>query len=594
MGGSLAPIRVLPDDVVNQIAAGEVIERPASVVRELVENALDAGALRVDVEIDDGGIRRIAVADDGAGMDRDDARLAFRRHATSKITCLADLARSGTLRFRGEAMPSIASVARVRMRTRRPGDALGTELVGEGSGVREERAADCPDGTRIEVADLFGSVPARRKFLKSPVTEAGHVVTTLERAALARPDVRFSLARDGRAALLFLPTADARERAIAVLPPAVGERLVALEADLGSARLRGFVTPTDVARGTTADLHLYVNGRPVRDRYLLHLVGDAYRDALPPGRHPAGVLWLALDPEDVDVNVHPAKQEVRFRDPGSLRRLFSHGFRRALGAQERGRAWASEGAAGSVREPPPGAGFAAASDATAASDFEIFAPGAGATPAFPKGAARPTAFRSLRYLGQALGTYLVLEGPDGLVLLDQHAAHERVLFERLRGDLLAGKLERQALLLPVRVELSRTDAELLLAHAGVLARAGFELEEEEGSLRGGRGVALRALPAPLARAPRANWPLLLEETAAALRDPAARQSVDGLDGAFHAAFATAACHAACRKGDRLEPREVEALLVALDETVWYPNCPHGRPIWLHVDAAELERRFLRR
>jgi DNA mismatch repair protein MutL len=473
------------------------------------------------------------------------------------------------------------------MRTRRTGEAIGTELVGEGTGVGPAHDAACPEGTRVEVAELFGAVPARRKFLKSPITEAGHVIAVLERLALARPDVRFSLARDGRPLLLFPPTADARERAIAVLPPAVGERLVPVEADQGSARLRGFVTPTDVARGTTADLYLFVNGRPVRDRYLLHLVGDAYRDALPAGRHPAGVLWLSLDPDEVDVNVHPAKQEVRFRDPGALRRLFSDALRRALGVPERSRAWAQADLAPSVRELPPGGGFAAASASSAEPTHDLFA-GADAP------LVRPAAFRSLRYLGQALGTYLVLEGPAGLVLLDQHAAHERVLFERLRVDLLAGKLERQALLLPVRVELTRADADLLLARANVLARAGFELEGEGESLRGGLRVALRALPAPLARAPRTNWPLLLEETAAALRDPAARESRDGLEGAFHAAFATAACHAACRKGDRLEPREVEALLVALDEAVWYPNCPHGRPILLHLDAAELERRFLRR
>jgi DNA mismatch repair protein MutL len=325
----------------------------------------------------------------------------------------------------------------------------------------------------------------------------------------------------------------------------------------------------------------------VRDRYLLHLVGDAYRDALPPGRHPAGVLWLSIDPEDVDVNVHPAKQEVRFRDPGAVRRLVADGLRRALGATTRARVWGAQDAgAASVRELPLGGGFDVGGRG---GSIELGAPGA------PPGVAaeRPLAFRSLRYLGQALGTYLVLEGPRGLALLDQHAAHERVLFERLRSDLLAGKLERQTLLLPIRVELPRRDAELLLARASVLARAGFEIEEEEGSLRGGIRVALRALPAPLARAP-ANWPALLEETAAALRDPAARETRDGLDGAFHAAFATAACHAACRKGERLEPREVEALLLALDETVWYPNCPHGRPIWFLLDAAELERRFLRR
>jgi DNA mismatch repair protein MutL len=580
-------IRVLPDDLVDQIAAGEVVERPASVVKELVENALDAGGTRLEVALDAGGISRIAVTDDGCGLAPAEAELAFRRHATSKIASAEDLATVGTLGFRGEALPSIAAVARVRMRTRRARDASGVELIGEGSGISKVRPVGCPEGTRVEVAELFARVPARRKFLKSPQAEGTHAVRWLERIALARPDVRFALERDARPSLSFPPTADPRERAIAVLPASVGERLVAVEAERGSARLRGFATPTDVSRGSSGDLHLFVNARPVRDRFLLHLVREAYRDALPPGRHPACVLYLLVDPAEVDVNVHPAKWEVRFRDPGAIRELVRGGLRAALGAEARvwGRARPLDVVPRVAEAPLPFAGRSAAP-----ADFALL-------PAKDERAARAPRdrfrFSELRYLGQALAAYLVCEGPGGLILLDQHAAHERVLFERMRGAALAGRLPRQALLIPARVELPRSDADALLAHGELLERAGFELEEERGGLRGGVRFAVRALPAALAEAA-IDWQRLLEETAAALRDPAARDSVDGLEGALHAAFATAACHSARRKGERLDRAEVEALLRALDETVWYPNCPHGRPIWLHLEEAELERRFLRR
>jgi DNA mismatch repair protein MutL len=302
------------------------------------------------------------------------------------------------------------------------------------------------------------------------------------------------------------------------------------------------------------------------------------------------VIFLSADPELVDVNVHPAKWEVRFRDPRAVTDL----LRRAIGAAVRGGASARP----SERITPaflPGARpESRQTDFALANGFfgEATAADAALTTYSAEPARAPYVFSRLRYLGQALGLYLVLEAEGALVLLDQHAAHERVLFERLRSAHRTGKLERQQLLVPVRSELPRADAERLLAHAPALARAGFELESDESGLRGGAQVLLRSLPAPVASL-RADWPSLLEETAAALRETAPADAVDGLDGALHAAFASAACHAACRKGQRLEPREVQALLVALDETVWYPNCPHGRPIWLHLDSTELARRFQR-
>ncbi len=588
MEKSRRTVKILPDDLVNQIAAGEVVERPASIVKELVENALDAEASRIDVVIREGGIRFICVTDDGVGLSAADARLAFERHATSKIAAPEDLAAVHTLGFRGEALPSIASVARVRMRTRRHADPAGVELTGEGRGIERVEAAACPAGTRVEVADLFGLVPARRKFLKTPATEGTHAVRWLERIALARPDVRFSLERDGRPALLFLPTNDARERVIAALPSSIGERLEPVAARSEHASVSGYVTPTDVMRGSTADIHVFVNGRPVRDRLLLHVVREAYRDALPPGRHPAAVLYLTVDSGEVDVNVHPAKWEVRFRDPGEIRRLLRVAIQPAIAAPARRALLRDDaqlegvGFEGYVRETP-------------------FAPGphlqgfeSGSAPGLASDAAPPLPFREHRLLGQVLGTYLLLEREGALVLLDFHAAHERVLFERMRESLLAGKLERQALLVPVWIELPRSRADALEQAGEALQRAGFEVEIGETTAAGGVRVGLRSVPAALVGRSGTDWGEVLAETAAELLEPGAAQARGGIEGVLHDVLASAACHSAARKGDRLDPREAESLLQALDETLWVPNCPHGRPIALTLGEAELERRILRR
>jgi len=593
-------VRVLPDDLIDQIAAGEVVERPASVVKELVENSLDAESTRVDVAIRGGGAHWIRVTDDGLGMAPSDAELAFQRHATSKIASQSDLASVASLGFRGEALASIAAVARVRMRTRPAGDALGLELVGEGAGISRVSQLACPEGTSVEVAELFERIPARLKFLKTPTTESGQIVRWLERIALARPDIRFSLEKDDKPSLLFLPTADPRERAIAVLPPRVGSSLLAVEGETGNASLRGYATPTDVFRGSTADIHVFVNGRPVRDRLLLHLVRQAYRDALPPGRFPAVVLYLSVAHGDVDVNVHPAKWEVRFRDPGEIRQLIHDGLVRAIGLRERGSRSAQLPGPSLARDAaPPELGFTQlyprepaqhvrSRPEDAAAVFEALGPGP------PDSEARPRLpFHQHRYLGQLLGTYLVLEGDGALVLLDQHAAHERVLFERMRQALLEDKLERQALLAPIWTELSRSAADAIEGAIDLLARVGLEIELEGATARGSVRVAIRSVPAALVGRS-VDWEAMLGETAGQLVDPAAQETRGGLDAVLHGLLATTACHAAVRKHDRLQEPEVEALLQSLDEILWVPNCPHGRPIALTLGEAEIERRILRR
>jgi DNA mismatch repair protein MutL len=581
----MATIRVLPEGLINQIAAGEVVERPASVVKELVENALDAGASRIRVSIREGGVRSIEVLDDGSGMGRADAILAFERHATSKIRGPEDLAAVATLGFRGEALPSIASVALVRMLTRRGEDPVGTELAGRGRGIEQVRDAACPPGTRIEVDELFASVPARRKFLKSAATEAAHVLRWLERMALVRADVRFELERDGRPCLLLPATADARERLLAVLPPGLGEQLVPFGGSIAQARAHGFASPTHLMRGGSDGIHLYVNARPVRDRLLLFAVREAYRDALPPGRHPVVVLFLDVDPSEVDVNVHPAKAEVRFRDPAAIGQLVRRTLRAAVGVPAR----PATGDLYTVPATPRGSTVA---DAPAPGEFARAQPLPFATPARAS-SGHPLVFRALRYVGQVLGGYLVCERAGQLVLLDQHAAHERVLFERLRTAVSRDKVERQTLLEPLRVELARSAIDALLAERERLERVGFELEEIDAGARGEPRIALRALPALLAARGGLDWPELLDQTASWLRDPADSEIRDGIERALHHVAATAACHAALRKGDRVSPRDVDALLAALDETVWLPSCPHGRPIMSALEESEIERRFLR-
>jgi DNA mismatch repair protein MutL len=585
MSGAGTPIqprvRLLPDDLVDQIAAGEVVERPASVVKELVENALDAGGRRLRIEVRDGGASLVAVTDDGTGMTADDARLALERHATSKIASAADLVRIGTFGFRGEALPAIASVSRLRLRTRAKGALEGYELRIEGGKLLDARAAGGPEGTRVEVADLFENVPARRKFLKSATTEWGHVAEWLARAALALPEVHFDVRRDDRPAVCWPAVADPLERVAAVLSERDAEGLVALAAEEAAFRLHGFVSRPDAHRASAASLHLFVNRRPVRDRLLRHALLEAYRDVLPRGRYPIALLFLDVPPEAVDVNVHPAKWEVRFADPASVHRLVARGVREALS----GRRWIAPAPAAPTpmlaREGPrPGSDWVfAGRPAAAERPLPLTPAGAAEGPAPPPG----LCFGSLRLLGQALATYLIAETEDGLVLVDQHAAHERVLYERLRSAWREGGVARQPLLLTETVETSPERAARLGVAREALLALGFEVEPF-----GASAVAVRAIPVLLAG--RDPGPLVndvADELARGGGEGAALRHPEAVD----AIFASLACHAARRAGERLEPREQEALLAALDTIPWAPTCPHGRPVAVPIGRGELERRF---
>lgn len=622
---SAGRIRRLPDALIDQIAAGEVVERPASVVKELVENAIDAGARRVRVEVREGGRDFLAVSDDGSGMTRAEAVLALERHATSKLATAEDLARIGTFGFRGEALPAIASVSRLRLRTRAAGEGEGTELEVDHGRAGPPRAAGVPVGTRVEVAALFGAVPARRKFLKAAATEWTHVADWLARAALARPDVHFDVAREDRPAWSWPATPDRLARIAAVLSEREAEGLVPAELERDGLRLRGFVSRPDAHRRSAEGLYLYVNGRPVRDRLLRHALLEAYRDLLPRGRFPTAVLELELPPEAVDVNVHPAKWEVRFADPQTIHRAVSATVRRAIearswlvGAGGEGAAAGAPRAAGSVAPAPgqselpgarsvlgsprPGGGFGAPTAAGAALEGAAGAAGdwlfAARTPhedAAPGVAAAPVPrFADLRLLGQLLGSYLVLEDKAGLVLVDQHAAHERVLYEHMRAAWLAGAVERQLLLVPATIELEAASRAAVEASGAALGRLGFELEPF-----GPGAVLCRAVPALLAdQDPAALVRGLADELrggalAAGEGTPVGPASVRLVEAADRL-FASLACHAARRAGDVLAAAEQRGLVDALDAIPWAPTCPHGRPVAVPFPLAEIERRFGRR
>ncbi len=595
-------VRPLSDALIDQIAAGEVVERPASVVKELVENALDAGARRVRVEVRSGGCDWIAVTDDGCGMTPEDARLALQRHATSKVACADDLQRIATYGFRGEALPAIASVSKLRLRTRPAHADEAFEIaVEEGRGV-DERAAAGAVGTRVEVADLFSSVPARRKFLKTVNTEWGHIADWLARAALALPGVHFEVRRDDRPALIWPAASDLLDRIAAVLGEPEAASFVPIERSEGAARLSGFVSRPDRHRATMAGIHLFVNRRPVRDRLIQHALVEVYRDVLPRGRLPSAVIFLDVPPESVDVNVHPAKWEVRFADPQSIHRLIRQALRSALGE----RRWIAaepasparaggfladrpETTTGGSQAGGPGDWVFAGDPAPGAAAQEVALPGLGA-PDPELGTDTRLRFGDLPLLGQLLATYLVLEAKDRLLLVDQHAAHERVLYERLRAEWRNGAVESQGLLAPVSLRLAPEPLRALTEAGEALSQFGFETEAF-----GEDTAVVRAVPALFsARDPATLVRDLADELveagpAADVRRAGTRQ-IDAAD----RIFANLACRSARMKGDVLDSREQRALLDALDAIPWAPTCPHGRPVAVPFELAEIERRFGRR
>ena len=580
-------LRLLPETIVNRIAAGEVIERPAAAARELVENALDAGAARISVVIDQGGTDRIEVTDDGIGMTAAELALAVQRHATSK---LADdqLIRIDTLGFRGEALPSIGAAARLAITSRpRSADSAHTITV-EGGQVSEVRPAAGAHGTQIVVRDLFFATPARRKFLKSPRVEADAVEAAISRLALAAPQVAFRFQRDERV-VFDLPQQDRAARIASLLGP---ETILAVSGTRGDLRLEGFAAPPSVSRATAAFQGLVVNGRPVNDPVLRTAVRVAYRDVITSGRFAVVALYLTVPPEEVDVNVHPAKAELRFRDADAVRALVIGALGRALSggagpaAPQPTPFRQFQSRAHLQLTPPPSAaarGFAEQMLALGAPSARMLPPPAAAAPE-PRQTLPPNPHPLGAAVAQVLDTYILAVAGDGsLVLVDQHAAHERLTHEAIRTQLLSGGVRTQALLLPAVVELPAPDIARLLHAASDLADLGLELEAF-----GDGAVLVRALPAALGTPDPA--PLLRD-----VADELAEQDEStALQARLDAVIARLACHGSIRAGRRLAGPEMDALLRQMEATPRAATCSHGRPTFLKLSKAEIEKLFGRR
>jgi DNA mismatch repair protein MutL len=578
-------IRLLPPQLIDQIAAGEVVERPASVVKELVENALDAGATRIEVDAEQGGAKLLRVRDDGHGIARDELVLALSRHATSKVASLEELERVGTLGFRGEALPSIASVSRLSLTSHAAGADAGWRLEG---GASDAVPAAHPRGTTVEVRDLFYNTPARRKFLRAEKTEFDHIEQTVRRLALARFDVAFALRHNRREAFVAEPAperASQERRLAALLGPGFVEHCVHLEHEAAGLRLSGWVGLPAFARAQADLQFFYVNGRMVRDRLVTHAVRAAFQDVLHHGRHPAYVLYLAIDPLLVDVNVHPAKHEVRFREGRLVHDFLFRTLHQVL-AQPLPQAQATAAPA-VARDPVPGAvpppdqrglGLAVAESAfayRAALDWQA--------PASPASAASAGELPPLGFaLAQLHGVYVLAQSAEGLIVVDMHAAHERVTYERLKAAQATRGIASQPLLVPVTLAVSRREADLAEEEGELLFRLGLAVDR-----LGPETLVVRAVPVLLQGV---DAERLLRDV---LADFATHGTSTRVGEALNGVLATMACHGAVRANRRLTLDEMNALLRDIERTERSGQCNHGRPTWTRLGLAELDRLFLR-
>lgn len=613
------PIQLLPEVLINQIAAGEVVERPASVVKELVENALDAGAQRVEIDLEEGGARLIRIRDDGVGMAPTELPLAVSRHATSKIASLDDLEAVATLGFRGEALPSIASVSRFALTSRTAVQTHGARMEVDGGRVGEVAPHPHPQGTTVEARDLFFNVPARRKFLKAERTELGHVEDWLRQLALARPHIELKLNHNGRLLRHYRPNGGAAPRRLAeALGPEFHERALGLDHSQAGLRLHGWIGLPTASRSSADQQFFYVNGRAVRDRLVAHAVRQAYADVLYHGRHPSFVLFLELDPRRVDVNVHPAKHEVRFRDGRLVHDFIFRTLHEALaGARPAEGAAAPMNPVGPTPSPviglPQWSGdqsrlglsvgetvsayrtlYAAPSGASVGAPMAQGPDGfdaggasiAGAAIAGGLGSAWTTDAGEVPPLGFALaqlhGVYVLAQNAQGLVLVDMHAAHERITYERMKAAFAADDLRAQPLLVPEALAVSEREADLAEQHAELLASLGLDVRRS-----GPQSLSLRSVPALLADLD--PKPLLLDALAE-LREHGSTRKVEE---AIHGLMGGWACRTSVRANRRLTVPEMNALLRDMEATERAAQCNHGRPTYVQLDLAELDRLFLR-
>lgn len=599
------PIRPLPSALVDQIAAGEVVERPASLVKELVENSLDAGARRIEVDCEAGGTALVRVLDDGQGIPEPELTLAVQRHATSKIASADDLAAIRTMGFRGEALPSIGSVSRLRIASRATGATRGAELRVEGGETQEPAPAAQPQGTVVEVRDLFYNLPARRKFLRAESTELGHIARLVERFALSRFDVAFRLRHGGRV-LLDAPVADTpmaqRARIAQIMGEAFVDGALPIDRRAGRVRLHGWLGQPQAARAASDQQFAYVNARAVRDRLLANAVRLGYRDVLYHGRQPAYLLYLEIEPEWVDVNAHPQKLEVRFRDGRQIHDFVFRAVHDALGvgagsaaptaspvglgvtapaATPYGGFWPSAGPDGGPASAPHGVGEGVGSAgriheaAIEAAGGPVRVPGS-----LPEGMGVRAGSLGIA-IAQLHGVYILAQSEAGLVLVDAHAAHERVLYERMKRE-FGGRPAVQQLLEPLIVEVAADETEAFDAQAAQFAAAGFDL----GVLAPGR-LALRAVPALLAQTD------LVPLVRQVIRDLREERGEHHLEAAAHTLLGNIACRAAIRANRRLTLPEMNALLRDMETTERAGQCNHGRPTWTLLTLAQLDQLFLR-
>lgn len=593
----MTKIKILPESLTNQIAAGEVIERPASVVKELIENALDARAKRIEVEVTGGGQQLIRVIDNGEGMDREDILLCLERHATSKIATDTDLFTINTLGFRGEALPSIASVSRMALISRRRGDISGHRVTIHYGRIKEVLETGCPEGTVVEVRDLFGNLPARRKFLKSYDTETGHIQDVVEHMALAACTVQFIFSNDGRRVFTTSAGEKPEDRLQAIFRLDHTRNLIPVSNVCGEITLSGYVAKPEINRASLRSLCIFINGRFVRDRIIQHAVLEAYGSFLMKGRYPVGALYVILPPAGVDVNVHPAKHEVRFKEPKLIHQIVSEGIRAAIlsrqkvggpGPAETHRSWEpyrepDKSACGMAIHQPQGL-FSQEPLKAGVSVQEKAAPyarpGASLTGSLPL--TQPSS-SDLRLIGQLAASYLLCQSEEGLIIIDQHAAHERILFESLKDRLRKGGIDSQQLLFPVTLELARSEKEALSAHLADFAALGMEIAPF-----GGETFVIRAAPAILAHRDIKE----LVESALDIMASAGGSFLD--ERLLNDILALMACHAAIKAGQPLTVEEMESLLQQLNSCPVSSNCPHGRPIRQLYTYYELEKGFKRK
>jgi DNA mismatch repair protein MutL len=613
-------IRQLPADVVNKIAAGEVVERPASVVKELLENSVDALASRIAVELQQGGIELIRVSDDGEGMLPDDLPLAVASHATSKIETAEDLFQVRTLGFRGEALASIAAVSRFAVRSRRQDSDCGHELDCDGGRFSDVRPCGCPPGTTIEVRQLFAHTPVRRKFLRAEATEFGYAAEQFTRIALAHPRLQLLLTHNGRTVHELPAEEELTGRIQRFYGKELAEHLIPIDSEADGVRLWGYVADPSQSKSTRKGQHLFLNGRWIQDRSLQHALGEAYRGLLMTGRFPVAFLFLELPPEQVDVNVHPTKAEVRFRDGqrlyrqllSSLRNTFlSRDFKASVHLPSQSAAkppvtperqqelrldfvrWAKDQLAAALAPPPTSQGsseipgmshdpLAACAELSRVEPAPLTNPPS--LPPLTTHHSPPTSSTTHHSppprVMQVHDCYLVVESDDGLTVVDQHALHERILYEQLRARVLDGAVESQKLLVPDPVEFTAEEAAVLLDNADLLAQLGFQVEEF-----GGNTLLLSAYPAMLSRADHAQ---LLRDVAGQLLSAGSQPDRrDLLDGLLH----MMSCKAAIKAGQRLAPDEMESLLAQRHLVENSHHCPHGRPTALVLSRHELDRQF---